>query len=187
MWRIVGFISGLALTVGGAGWLVFQLFIAEDFSSNLIVAAVIVLAMGAHWLWTDYVSQGRKETHEYRWHDFRRRWGVGMAQVKQRKSPTRRGRPPGSRYGAVFQLRLSTDTQAAVSKCAAKQGITRSEAMRRLVEFGLNKRLAPLAHAAAVSACYGAAVNATSAARAGSAAMTGSPAVKWEAEEDWGR
>jgi hypothetical protein len=51
MWRIVGFISGLALTVGGAGWLVFQLFIAEDFSSNLIVAAVTVLAMGAHWLW----------------------------------------------------------------------------------------------------------------------------------------
>jgi hypothetical protein len=56
MWRIVGFISGLALTVGGAGWLVFQLFIAEDFSSNLIVAAVIVLAMGAHWLGTDYVK-----------------------------------------------------------------------------------------------------------------------------------
>ncbi len=56
MWRIVGFISGLALTVGGAGWLVFQLFIAEDFSSNLIVAAVIVLAMGAHWLWTDHIK-----------------------------------------------------------------------------------------------------------------------------------
>jgi hypothetical protein len=31
---------------------------------------------------------------------------VGMAQVKQRKSPTRRGRPPGSRYGAVFPLRV---------------------------------------------------------------------------------
>ena len=61
MWRIVGFISGLALTVGGAGWLVFQLFIAEDFSSNLIVAAVIVLAMGAHWLWTDYVKPSEEE------------------------------------------------------------------------------------------------------------------------------
>ena len=56
MWRIVGFTSALALTVGGAGWLLFQLFIAEEFSSNLIVAAVIVLAMGAHWLWTDYIK-----------------------------------------------------------------------------------------------------------------------------------
>jgi hypothetical protein len=64
-----------------------------------------------------------------------------MAQVKQRKkSPPRRGRPPGSRYGAVFQLRLSTDTQAAVFKWATKQGITRSEAMRRLVELGLKRK-----------------------------------------------
>jgi hypothetical protein len=111
---------------------------------------------------------------------------VGMAQVKQRKSPTRRGRPPGSSYGAVFQLRLSTDTQAAVSKWAAKQA---SRGQKRCVDSSnsaSNKRLAPLAHA--VSACYGVAVKATSDARAGSAAMTGSPAVKWEAEEkDWGR
>ena len=32
MWRTVGFVLALALTVGGAGWLVFQLFIAEEFS-----------------------------------------------------------------------------------------------------------------------------------------------------------
>jgi hypothetical protein len=64
---------------------------------------------------------------------------VGMAQVKQRKSPTRRGRPPGSRYGAVFQLRLSKDTEAAVFKWAANNDITRSEAMRRLLELGLKK------------------------------------------------
>ena len=30
MWRTVGFVLALALTVGGAGWLVFQLFIAEN-------------------------------------------------------------------------------------------------------------------------------------------------------------
>ena len=49
---------------GGVGWLVFQLFIAEEFSRNLVVAAVIVLVMGAHWVWTDYFSgprQGRDE------------------------------------------------------------------------------------------------------------------------------
>ena len=54
MWWIVGFVLALALTIGGAMWLVFQLFIAEEFSRNLIAAAVIVLAMGAYWLWTDY-------------------------------------------------------------------------------------------------------------------------------------
>jgi len=55
MWRTVGFVLALALTVGGAGWLVFQLFIAEEFSRNLVVAAAILLAMGVHWLWTDYI------------------------------------------------------------------------------------------------------------------------------------
>jgi hypothetical protein len=55
MSRVIGIVLALALTVGGAGWLVFQLFIAEEFSRNLVVAGVIVLAMGAHWLWTDYM------------------------------------------------------------------------------------------------------------------------------------
>ncbi len=63
----------------------------------------------------------------------------GMARAKQRKTPARRGRPPGSRYGAVFQLRLSKDTEAAVFKWAANNDITRSEAMRRLLELGLKK------------------------------------------------
>ena len=61
MWRNVGFVLALALTVGGIGWLVFQLFIAEEYSRNLVVAAVIVLATGAHWLWTDYVPRSLKE------------------------------------------------------------------------------------------------------------------------------
>ena len=57
MWRIVGLILALALTIGGSVWLVFQIFVAEDFSSNLVVAAFTVLAMGAHWLWTDYLPK----------------------------------------------------------------------------------------------------------------------------------
>jgi hypothetical protein len=57
MWRIVGLILALALTIGGAVWLVFQIFVAEDFSRNLVVAAFTVLAMGAHWLWTDYLPK----------------------------------------------------------------------------------------------------------------------------------
>ena len=46
---------GLGTDGPGAGWLVFQLFIAEEFSRNLVVAAAILLAMGVHWLWTDYI------------------------------------------------------------------------------------------------------------------------------------
>jgi len=53
--RIVGLILALALTIGGTVWLVFQIFAAEDFSRNLVMAAFIVLALGAHWLWTDYI------------------------------------------------------------------------------------------------------------------------------------
>jgi hypothetical protein len=56
MARILGFMLALALTIGGAGWLLYQLFVAEEFSSNLVVAALIVIATGAHWLWTDYIN-----------------------------------------------------------------------------------------------------------------------------------
>jgi hypothetical protein len=57
MSRIVGLILALALTIGGAVWLALQIFVAEDFSSNLVVAAFIVIAMGAHWLWDRLPSQ----------------------------------------------------------------------------------------------------------------------------------
>jgi hypothetical protein len=43
--RIVGLILALALTIGGTVWLVFQIFVAEDFSRNLVVAAFIVFAV----------------------------------------------------------------------------------------------------------------------------------------------
>jgi hypothetical protein len=43
------------LTAGGALWLLVQIIIPEHASRNLVVAAGIVLAMGAHWLWTDYI------------------------------------------------------------------------------------------------------------------------------------
>jgi hypothetical protein len=41
MSRLMGLILALSLTVGGAGWLVFQLFMAEEYSRNLLVAATI--------------------------------------------------------------------------------------------------------------------------------------------------
>jgi hypothetical protein len=41
--------------------------------------------------------------------------------------------------GPSSKLRLSKDTEAAVFKWAANNDITRSEAMRRLLELGLKK------------------------------------------------
>jgi hypothetical protein len=53
--RLLGLIIALTLTAGGALWLLVQIIIPERASRNLVVAAGIVVAMGAHWLWTDYV------------------------------------------------------------------------------------------------------------------------------------
>jgi hypothetical protein len=60
MSRVVALILALALTIGGAAWLVFQIFVAEDVSRNLVVAGFIVLAMGAYWLWTDHRPRNPK-------------------------------------------------------------------------------------------------------------------------------
>jgi hypothetical protein len=55
MTRTMGLILAVALTVGGVVWLVFQLFIADEFSRYLVAGAIVVIATGAHWLWTEYI------------------------------------------------------------------------------------------------------------------------------------
>ena len=55
MSRILGLVLALALTAGGALWLVFILALAEHVSNRLIAAACIVFAMGVYWLWIDYI------------------------------------------------------------------------------------------------------------------------------------
>lgn len=50
------------------------------------------------------------------------------------KSPGRRVGPP---YGAAIPVRLAPEALAAIDKWAAGRDLTRSEAIRRLVEFGL--------------------------------------------------
>ena len=76
MWRTVGFVLALALTVGGAGRLVFQLFIAEEFSRNLVVAAAILLAKSPKTQSTEVAgnigTEQRKPKRSARhWHDWR--------------------------------------------------------------------------------------------------------------------
>jgi hypothetical protein len=57
MSRTIGMILAIALTVGGVVWLLFQLFIAREFSRYLVAGALVVIATGAHWLWTEYVRE----------------------------------------------------------------------------------------------------------------------------------
>jgi hypothetical protein len=48
-----------------------------------------------------------------------------------------RGRPKGSRYAGNIPCRLPPKTLAAVDELAARDDLTRSEAIRRLIEFAL--------------------------------------------------
>jgi hypothetical protein len=48
-----------------------------------------------------------------------------------------RGRPTGQRYSETIPTRLEPETVAAVERWAAASDVSRSEAIRRLVELGL--------------------------------------------------
>ena len=48
-----------------------------------------------------------------------------------------RRRPKGSRYAGNIPCRLPPKTLAAVDELAARDDVTRSEAIRRLIEFAL--------------------------------------------------
>ena len=57
------------------------------------------------------------------------------ARKNARKKP--RGRPAGRRYSGTIPVRLEPETIAAIDTWTAGHELTRSEAIRRLVEIGL--------------------------------------------------
>src|SRR5213080_3724371 len=57
------------------------------------------------------------------------------ARKNSRKKP--RGRPAGRRYSGTIPVRLEPETIAAIDRWTAGHELTRSEAIRRLVEIGL--------------------------------------------------
>jgi hypothetical protein len=57
------------------------------------------------------------------------------ARKNLRKKP--RGRPAGRRYSGTIPVRLEPETIAAIDRWTAGHELTRSEAIRRLVEIGL--------------------------------------------------
>jgi len=51
--------------------------------------------------------------------------------------PKKRGRPPGRNFGQVIPVRLSIETSVKLDKWAKRQGVSRSEAIRTLLERSL--------------------------------------------------
>jgi hypothetical protein len=48
-----------------------------------------------------------------------------------------RGRPPGAKYSESFQAKFEPGTVADIDMWATANGVSRAEALRRLVEIGL--------------------------------------------------
>jgi Ribbon-helix-helix protein, copG family len=63
-----------------------------------------------------------------------------MAKQSKTVHKKSRGRPAGTKYSETIPARLEPDTLAGVDKWAASNGVSRSEALRRLVELGLKAK-----------------------------------------------
>jgi hypothetical protein len=50
------------------------------------------------------------------------------------------GRPPGTKFGETIPARLEPETVASLDAWAAARDVSRSEAIRRLVELGLKAK-----------------------------------------------
>jgi hypothetical protein len=75
------------------------------------------LSLGLHLVYTDNMARQQKTVHK--------------------KS---RGRPSGQRYSETIPARLEPEAVEALDKWAADHNVSRSEAMRRLVELGLKAK-----------------------------------------------
>ena len=62
--------------------------------------------------------------------------------AKQSKSVHKKsmGRPPGIKYGGTIPARFELATMKALDAWAEKHDVSRSEALRRLVELGLKAK-----------------------------------------------
>jgi hypothetical protein len=56
MRRKIRFVVALVMVTGGGLWLLFQLFIADYVFGRLIIAACLIVGIGAYWLWAHYIN-----------------------------------------------------------------------------------------------------------------------------------
>jgi hypothetical protein len=59
--RAIGFVIALALTVIGGGGTIFLLLFAERFRGFMLVGSIVMMFVGAYWLWIDYLSPAKPE------------------------------------------------------------------------------------------------------------------------------
>jgi predicted DNA-binding protein len=62
-----------------------------------------------------------------------------MAKLEKSVHKKSRGRPPGRQFGETIPVRLAPEMIEAADKWAANKGLTRSKALRALIERGLKK------------------------------------------------
>ena len=69
---------------------------------------------------------------------------MAMSKIKKRGRgrirKKRRGRPPGRQFAEPLPVRLTLETFAAVDNWAVDKDLSRSEAVRQLVERGLRSK-----------------------------------------------
>jgi hypothetical protein len=46
----------LAMTFGGAGWVLWQLLVPHVIFGKLFIGACALTGIGAYWLWCDYIN-----------------------------------------------------------------------------------------------------------------------------------
>ena len=63
-----------------------------------------------------------------------------MAKQEKNVHKKGRGRPPGTQYRETIPVRLTPESTAAIDKWAEQQAVSRSEAIRRLVDLGLKAK-----------------------------------------------
>jgi hypothetical protein len=56
MRRKIRFVVALVMVAGGGLWLLFQLFFADYVFDRLIIAACLIVGIGAYWLWVHYIN-----------------------------------------------------------------------------------------------------------------------------------
>jgi len=63
-----------------------------------------------------------------------------MAKQNKTVHKKRTGRPPGIKFGETIPARLGPETVAAIDAWAAAHDVSRSEAIRRILDLGLKAK-----------------------------------------------
>jgi hypothetical protein len=84
--RTIGFLMALAMTLGGASWVFIQVLVSERVFLKLMIGAGALTALGAYWLWIDYINPTAEPEHER---------GLGVPEAYASQGRSQQGRNSG--------------------------------------------------------------------------------------------